>query len=146
MKKLMTLIVAGVMTLTMALPVLACETALDGASYDQKETYYLEGSSYYEDDESSDLCEVYAGNPNVAIVANEDGEEGACYTSGAYTDSGEPDDFIVDEEYDELCESIGVYPEGIIGIEGYDIENMPAIPYGGDPTPQREWAAENYCW
>ena len=151
MKKILTAIVVVIMTLAMALPALACEVRLDGSTYYQDETYYLEG----EDKELSDLCEVYAGNPDVAIMANEEGTQGACYTGGAYTDSGEPDDFIGEDEFDELCESIGVYPEGISGIgidendgtmwcQPYDIniEDIPAIPHGGDPTPQREWANE----
>ena len=159
MKKLTATIVVFIMTLAMALPAMA-ETVLEGStSYYEEENYCeeisaigLEGVCYdedfaasglegiYYDEDSSDLCEVYIGNPDVIIIANEFGAAGACYTSGAYTDSGEPDDFVAEDEYNELCESMDVYPEvdGTIRCQPYDIqiEESEGQPY--DPTLLRE--------
>lgn len=87
------------------------------------------------------MTEVYKDNQNVGIIANESGEETAYYTGGAYTE-GE-DGFKPDEERQEAYESLEMIPDGVViqPVE-VNINDIPEIPYGGDPTPQREWANE----
>ncbi|MBR0427368.1 MAG: hypothetical protein IJK18_04130 [Clostridia bacterium] len=144
MKKLMIVAVVLAFVMTLVLPAMACEMRLDGSTSYQEENSCLEGSNYHEDtyDEGgSYLTEVYKDNQNVGIIANESGEETAYYTGGAYTE-GE-DGFKPDEERQEAYESLEMIPDGVViqPVE-VNINDIPEIPYGGDPTPQREWANE----
>ncbi len=96
---------------------------------------------------------------------NDSGELEYVPREGPHYNSGSPDDFR--DEYEELRaakEALGIEPDEMphcganlldLGkrqvVKGKPVDSrviedyseMPDIPYGGDPTPQREWARKH---